>query len=111
MCLLFVTFAFLQVGVLSGERGLKEVVGFNFQSWRSGAHLVLWFVVVAGVNLSIFVLGEVTLERTIAPGSFPGIVLKIGFVFAGGFVLVWLAASWLLLFCDRFIGDKQPRPK
>jgi len=109
--LFFVIFGFVQVGVLSGERDLKAVVLFNFKCWREGALQATWFLVIALANLFVFVFGEVVLERTIDPGSFPGIVLKIVFVFAGAFVLVWLSASWLLLFCDRFIGSKQPRPK
>ena len=70
-----------------------------------------WFLVIALVNLCLFALAEVTVERSVAQGSFPGIALKLAFVFARCFVLVWLLGAWLLMFCERFIGPKRPRPK
>ena len=63
------------------------------------------------VNLCVFGLAEVAVERSVALGSFPGIGLKMAFVFGRSFVLVWLLAAWLLLFCDCFIGARKPRPK
>ena len=108
---LFVLFAFLQVGVLSGERYLGETLAFNFQCWKSGGHAALWFIVIALVNLCVFALAEVTVGRALPAGSFPAIVLKIAFVFLRCFVLVWLAGAWLLMFCERFIGAKKPRLK
>ena len=107
----FVVFAFLQVAVLSGERDLAAAVSFNFECWKNGALAGGWFMVVALVNLCVFQLAEVSVERAISPTSFPGIALKIAFVFGRCFVLVWLLAAWLLLFCDRLIGPKRPRPK
>lgn len=106
----FVVFAFFQVGVLSGERDLRSTVAFNFECWRVGA-VAGWFIVIALVNLCVFELAEVTVERSVALGSLPGIGLKLAFVLARCFLLVWLLAAWLLLFCDRFIGAKKPRPK
>ncbi len=111
MALLLVVFAFLQVGVLSGERDLKTALGFNFQCWKEGAMAAGWFLVIALVNLCIFSLAETTVERSVAPGSFPGIALNLAFVFVRCFVLVWLLGAWLLMFCERFIGPKRPRPK
>ena len=111
MALLFVLFAFVQVGVLSGERDLRTVVGFNFECWKDGALAAGWFMVIALVNLCVFALAEITVERTLAAGSFPGIALKMAFVFGRCFVLVWLAGAWLLMFCERYIGPKKPRPK
>ncbi|MFT5105109.1 MAG: hypothetical protein ACI8XO_001810 [Verrucomicrobiales bacterium] len=107
----FIVFAFLQVGVLSGERDLKEAVGFNFACWRSGGLAAGWFMVIALVNLCVFALAEVTVERSIAAGSFPGIALKLAFVFGRAFILVWILGAWLLMFCDQFIGPRKPRPK
>ena len=111
MAILFIVFAFLQVAVLSGERDLRTALGFNFECWRSGILAAGWFMVIAMVNLCVFELAEVTVERSLSPGSFPGIALKMVFVFGRSFVLVWLAGAWLLMFCERFIGAKKPRPK
>lgn len=108
---LFVAFAFLQAAVLSGERDLKAATGFNFDCWRRGAIVAAWFLVIAFVNLCVFELASLAVEHSVEAGSFPGIVLKLAFVFGRSFVLVWLAAAWLLMFCDSFIGAKRPRPK
>ena len=43
--------------------------------------------------------------------NLPGESEKMAFVFARSFVLVWLLGAWLLMFCDRFVGPKTPRPK
>jgi hypothetical protein len=111
MALLFVVFAFFQVGVLSGERDLRAVIPFNFRCWRDGALAAGWFLVIAFVNACVFALAALAVERSVAPGSLPGIALKLAFVFGRSFVLVWLAGAWLLMFCERFIGAKKPRPK
>jgi hypothetical protein len=108
---LFVAFAFLQAAVLSGERDLKAAIGFNFDCWRRGGIVATWFLVIASVNLWVLELASLAAEHSVETGSFPGIVLKLAFVFGRSFVLVWLAAAWLLMFCDRFIGAKRPRPK
>ena len=108
---LFVVFAFLEVGVLSGERDLKGGIQFNFECWKKGGAASVWFLVIAFVNLCSLALVEVIGERSIAAGSVPGIVVKMAFVFARSFVLVWLLGAWLLMFCDRFVGPKTPRPK
>jgi hypothetical protein len=111
VALLFVVFAFLQVGVLSGERDLSAAINFNFECWKQGALAAGWFMVIAFVNLCVFGLAEVTVERSVAEGSLPGIALKLAFEFGRAFVLVWLVGAWLLMFCERFIGPKRPRPK
>lgn len=108
---IFVVFAFVQVGVLSGERDLRTALAFNFDCWRRGAIPTLWFLLIALVNLCAFELAAVAVERSIDPGSFPGIALKLAFVFGRSFVLVWLAGAWLLMFCETFIGARKPRPK
>ena len=108
---LFVVFAFLEVGALSGERDLKGAIQFNFECWKKGGAASIWFLVIAFVNLCSLALVEVIGERSIAAGSVPGIVVKMAFVFARSFILVWLLGAWLLMFCDRFVGPKTPRPK
>jgi hypothetical protein len=107
----FIVFAFLQVAVLSGERDLRAAIGFNFECWRRGGVATIWFLVIALVNLCVFELAAVAVDRSMESGSVPGIALKLAFVFGRSFVLVWLAGAWLLMFCESFIGAKRPRPK
>ncbi len=88
-----------------------DCIAFNFDCWRRGAIPTLWFLLIALVNLCAFELAAVAFERSMDPGSFPGIALKLAFVFGRSFVLVWLAGAWLLMFCETFIGARKPRPK
>ena len=76
--LFFVVFAFVQVGVLSGERDLRAVVAFNFDCWREGGFVAIWFIVIAFLNLSLFTLGEMAFERSIALGESAGAGFEVG---------------------------------
>ena len=102
-------FAFLQVGLLSGERGWREALRTNFGFWRKLAYFVLWFLVIAGIQLFLLHLSDVVLSGMVAGKAGLATLWDLAFALIRAAMMVWLLAAWVLLFCSKTKNPSRRR--
>ncbi len=92
--------AFVQVCLLSGERGFADALAANFRCWGTLPYHAGWFVVVAAMHLFLLAAADAAVGAAWA-GGVGARAWELFHSVARGAMLVWLLAAWVLLYCAK----------